>query len=198
MTEREQIKEDDLPSGRGDEASQASRMPAQATPHQAFEHTELPGSAAKRLFAQPRERAVERLGTLAEGLRATGHQLQRQDQAPAARFAERAAARVAQLSDYLRAADLRSLRGDAARLARSDPLLFLGGAFVVGLLGARLLRSSRGSSGRPSFSTSAPTPSYISDEAAARLLREAEQAYRTVVSPRQGQPERRAQGPRPS
>lgn len=70
------------------------------------------------------------------------------------------------------------------RLARREPVVFLSGAFVVGLLGARFFRS--GGPPRPAHGAAAgPAPQaapLISDEAAARLLREAEQAQRALVS----------------
>lgn len=49
------------------------------------------------------------------------------------------------LSDYLKNANAGDLLRDAETLARRQPVLFLGGAFAVGLLAARFLKSSSSS-----------------------------------------------------
>jgi hypothetical protein len=47
------------------------------------------------------------------------------------------------LSDYLRDKSLTDVVGDVERFARREPVIFVGGAFLIGLLGSRFLKSSQ-------------------------------------------------------
>jgi hypothetical protein len=83
------------------------------------------------------------LGSTARALYQTSRQLREQEAAaPVAAYAERAAARVDRLADHLRARDLSELIGEVENFARRQPVLFVGGAFTLGLFAARFFKSS--------------------------------------------------------
>jgi len=110
------------------------------------------GQATPRLESQ-KERAAEGLGNTARALRQTSQQLREQEDGPVAQYAERAADRIERAADYLRGRDINELVGELESFARRQPVLFVGGAFALGLLTGRFLkssgqRSSRGSDGQ--------------------------------------------------
>jgi hypothetical protein len=90
-----------------------------------------------------KDQVVEGLGSTARALYQTSRQLREQEAAaPVAEYAERAAARVERLADHLRERDLSELIGEVEDFARRQPVLFVGGAFTLGLFAARFLKSS--------------------------------------------------------
>lgn len=60
----------------------------------------------------------------------------------AAKYSSTVADKVEQFSGYLDKKDLRELMRDTEEFAHRNPLLFLGGAFALGVLAARFLKSS--------------------------------------------------------
>jgi hypothetical protein len=114
---------------------------------QAKEKTgELVGQAtaqAKPQLESRKEQVAEGLGSTARALYQTSRQLREQEgAAPVAAYVERAAARVDRLADHLRERDLSQLIGEVEDFARRQPVLFVGGAFTLGLFAARFLKSS--------------------------------------------------------
>lgn len=59
----------------------------------------------------------------------------------ASNYVESAAAKLEGVADYFDSHDLRAMAGDVQDYARRNPVVFLGGAFVVGVLAARFLKS---------------------------------------------------------
>jgi len=98
--------------------------------------------SAERQLAGGKERAAEAMGHLAGALRHTGEQLGNQDMPMVIDYLGRAATQVDGMSNYLRRVTLPQVVNDLERFARREPVLFMGGAFVVGLLGGRFLKSS--------------------------------------------------------
>lgn len=79
------------------------------------------------------------LGNAAAALRQTTHVLEDNMVAP---YIEKAAEQIERASDFLHEGDLHQLKRSVERFAKREPLLFLGGAFAMGLPGARFLKSS--------------------------------------------------------
>lgn len=86
--------------------------------------------------------AADSLGAVADTLRQTGEQLRDQNIGPFVGLASAAADQVETLSAYLRDTNVNDLVRDVEDFARRQPILFLSGAFALGLLGARFLKSS--------------------------------------------------------
>jgi len=110
--------------------------------------------AARHVVDQAREQATSKLGaqkdtaaagltSVAQALRQTGQHLREQDQTGVTSYIDSAADQVEQLSSYLQGRDISQLVDDVERFARRRPVLFIGGAFALGILGARFLKSSR-------------------------------------------------------
>jgi len=97
--------------------------------------------AAAQLNTQ-KERATEGLGTMAQAVRQSTHQLREQHHDTVAGYIEQAADQLDRLSHGLKNKDVGELVSDAQRLARRRPALFVGSAFAVGLAGARFFKSS--------------------------------------------------------
>jgi hypothetical protein len=82
------------------------------------------------------------LATVAEAVNTLGDQLRQGNQALLAGYADRVAGQVDQMATYLRQSDPARVLHDLEDFARREPVLFLAGAFAMGLLGTRFLKSS--------------------------------------------------------
>lgn len=97
--------------------------------------------ASSRLSGQI-DRAAEGLGNLSQALLGVSGQLRQQDQALVAEYTTRTAEQVQRAARYLRGKDLDQLVDEAERFARRQPVVFVSGAFALGLVAARFLKSS--------------------------------------------------------
>ncbi len=97
--------------------------------------------ATSQLDSQ-KQRASQGLDGVAQALRQTGQHLREQDRTAVAQYTDKAAEQIEHFSGTLRERSAGELIGDAERFARREPMLFVGGAFLLGLLGARFLKSS--------------------------------------------------------
>ena len=99
-------------------------------------------------ISQQKKRSVGELGNVAKALRGTRDELGESFAAP---VVERAADEIERATKFLESASLNDIVDGAEDFARREPLLFLGGAFAVGMLAARFLKSSsRHNHGSPS------------------------------------------------
>ena len=89
--------------------------------------------------ATTQERSSLELTGIAEALRQKGEELHDSMLGP---MVGRAADQVDRASAYLKDASLTDVVRSTERFARREPLLFIGGAFTLGLLCARFLKSS--------------------------------------------------------
>ncbi len=85
------------------------------------------------------EKSAGDLGKVADAIRQTGESLQDTVAGP---YVEKAAAMIERVSGSVKNANLRDTMRATERFAQRDPVLFLGGAFLVGLLAGRFLKSS--------------------------------------------------------
>jgi hypothetical protein len=86
--------------------------------------------------------ASDSLGTVSDAVRDVSKHLREEHHETLAEFADRAADQVQRVSGYLEGKDLDKIVDDTERYARQQPMLFVGGAFALGLLAARFLKSS--------------------------------------------------------
>jgi hypothetical protein len=98
--------------------------------------------AASQLNEQ-KARATQSLGSVAQAVRQSTHQLREQQHDTVAQFVERAADQIERFSNHLRDRDLNELVGEAQRFARQQPAVFIGSSFAAGLLAARFIKASR-------------------------------------------------------
>jgi len=110
-----------------------------------------------------RHRVTESAGKSAQDIEDVAHALRqtRKDLGDniAAPYVDKAASQLERFSHFLRDASPAEVVRDVERFARREPLLFLGGAFALGLLGARFLKSSshhEGDSARDEGESRAP------------------------------------------
>ena len=89
--------------------------------------------------ARRQEQSAMELTSIANVLREKGEELDGSLFAP---IIGRAADQMDRASDYLKDASLKDVVRSTESLARREPLLFIGGAFTLGVLCARFLRSS--------------------------------------------------------
>lgn len=85
------------------------------------------------------ERSADDISSVAQALRQTREQLGDNFAAP---VVDKAAEQLDRLSRFLRTAEPRQVVWEVEAFARREPLVFLGGAFALGMLGARFLKSS--------------------------------------------------------
>jgi len=92
---------------------------------------------ASEQVSERREKSAGAIGKIAEALHHTS-----EEDTVAAPYIEKAADMLDRLSDSVRDTSLREAVRRTERFARREPLVFLGGAFLVGLLASRFLKSS--------------------------------------------------------
>jgi len=115
------------------------------------------GKAAGEALGQVKEKAATVIGeqksTLASGIhsvadsiRQVGENLGSSDDnqvaALAGKYGETLAGQVEKFSSYIDDKELKELVSDVEQFARRNPILFVGGAFALGVLAARFLKSS--------------------------------------------------------
>lgn len=83
--------------------------------------------------------AAGELVDVANALRQTSKQLGGNSVAP---YVEKAADQLERASNYVRTADPREIQRGVESFARREPLLFIGGAFALGMVAARFLKAS--------------------------------------------------------
>ena len=110
-------------------------------------------SATSQLGAQ-KDRATDGLGSVAQAVRQSTHQLREQQHDTIAQYVEQAADQLERFAGRLKQQNVGDLARQAQDLARRRPATFIGAAFVLGLLGARFLKSS-GENGQTHRATSA-------------------------------------------
>ena len=93
------------------------------------------------------ETAAGGIETAAQTIRRVSTDMQT-DQPQIAEFASTAADRAEDLARYLRETDVREMIGNVENFARRQPLLFLGGAFVLGVAASRFIKAAGGSQGQ--------------------------------------------------
>lgn len=97
---------------------------------------------AKSAISDQKGMLAERIGSVANALRMTAHQLTEQNKDSMARYTDWAAQSLDRVSSSLRDRDFDSLVGQATDFARRRPVAFLGGAVAAGFLISRFLKSS--------------------------------------------------------
>ncbi len=80
--------------------------------------------------------SAQGLSSIAQALRSTSEDLQ---DSFVGEYVEKAAEQMDRVSDYLRTANVKKVARSVEDFAKREPLLFLGGAFAVGLVGTRLI-----------------------------------------------------------
>jgi len=83
--------------------------------------------------------AAGELVDVANALRQTSKQLDGNSVAP---LIEKTAEQIERASSYVRSADIREMQRGVESFARREPLLFIGGAFALGMVAARFLKAS--------------------------------------------------------
>jgi len=121
---------------------------------------ESAGTVATEAIGQVKEKAGSVLGdqktnlasgihSVADSIRQVGENLggsgeNNQVAALAGKYGETLAGQVEKLSSYIDDKELKELMRDVEQFARRNPLLFVGGAFALGIMAARFLKSSGG------------------------------------------------------
>jgi hypothetical protein len=115
----------------------------------------------KSTLSTQKEKAVSTLGSFTDALMHTGDQLRQSGEGVFGGYAESIADRVDHVATYLRENDIDDLTAEVESFARKQPVLFIGGAFVIGIAIARFLKSSQ-SGGTSKSTSSASVPGYAS------------------------------------
>lgn len=88
-----------------------------------------------------KQRAAEGLTSAADAIRQVSDKM-RQDQPALANATAMAADRTQDIARYLQQTDVNDMIRGVEDFARRQPLLFLGGAFAIGLIGSRFLKAT--------------------------------------------------------
>jgi hypothetical protein len=103
--------------------------------------SEVTNSAQDLVRAEVEKRTgqgAEELSEIARALRQSGQALKGSRAAP---YVQKAADGIEHVADYVRQAKPRDVLETVTTFAKRDPVLFLSGAFAVGLLGSRFMKS---------------------------------------------------------
>jgi hypothetical protein len=103
--------------------------------------------------------AASGVETVAQSIRRVSTDMQT-DQPQIAEFAQTAADRAEDLARYLRETDAREMVSTVEQFARRQPLIFLGGAFVLGVAASRLIKAASGGGQGQNMSSGYGTGSY--------------------------------------
>lgn len=133
-----------------DPLADAGQQAGESAGHLAERATDLGMKQADR----GREQAAQGINQVAESIRRVGEEMQG-EQPAIADAAQTAADQAERLASYLEQTDAREILRTVEDAARRQPLLFLGGAFVLGLAASRLVKAgtrgtNQGSDGRGS------------------------------------------------
>ncbi|MGZ8481325.1 MAG: hypothetical protein ACXWWO_02585 [Candidatus Limnocylindria bacterium] len=90
-----------------------------------------------------REKAADGLSHVTDTIRRVS--IDMQDQPAIANVAETVADQAERIGEYLRTTDARQMLSAVENVARRQPILFLGGAFMLGLAASRLIKAAGGS-----------------------------------------------------
>jgi hypothetical protein len=90
-------------------------------------------------ISQQQKKSVGELGNVAKALRGTREELGENFAGP---IVDQAAEQIERATKFLESASLGEIVDGVEDFARREPLLFIGGAFAVGMLGARFLKST--------------------------------------------------------
>ena len=119
-----------------DAVARAGQQAGESIGHVAERATEL----GFRQADSRRQQLAQGLQNLAGGIRRASNEMQ--DEQPAvASVAQTAAEQTDRVAEFLRETDAREIVHNVEEMARRQPLLFLGGAFVLGLAASRLLKA---------------------------------------------------------
>ena len=99
---------------------------------------------AKSQITQQKDRVAQSVGGIALALRQTSQNMQDLDQGGVAQYVDTVAERFERASTFLQDKDLGEIVEEIEDFAVREPVLFLGGAFALGLVAARFLKSSSG------------------------------------------------------
>jgi glucan phosphorylase len=111
---------------------------------------------AQTVIDEGKGKLTSSLDAVASTLGKTTESLQSNELGQLAPYGEKLQYWTQGLSDYVKNANAGDLLRDAETLARRQPVLFLGGAFALGLLAARFLKSSSaGTMPRESYASGA-------------------------------------------
>jgi hypothetical protein len=100
------------------------------------------GEQAKSTVDSRMNEVASELGSVAEAVRQTTHEVAGDDNAVVARYGERLAGQIEGISSYLNDNGVEQVLDDLQNFARRQPAMFLGGAFMLGIVVGRFLRSS--------------------------------------------------------
>jgi hypothetical protein len=89
------------------------------------------------------DQAASGVETVADSIRRVSVDMQT-DQPQIAEFASTAADQAEALAGYLRENDVRQIVGNVENFARRQPLLFVGGAFLLGMAASRFIKAAGG------------------------------------------------------
>lgn len=127
----------------GADIKQQASQALDTAKHKAGEVVGQAKDQVKSQLTEQKTRAAEGLGSLTTALRQTGDVLQQNGlPAPVADYANSFAGQVDRFAGYLRDKDVDDLARDIEDYARKNPMVFVGGAFLLGLAVARFLKSS--------------------------------------------------------
>ena len=125
-----------------------------ASEHPLAETGKEAGQKAGHLFERTADIGIQQadrgLNQAAEGVESVAQTIRRvstdmeTQQPQVADFAMTAADRAEDLAQYLRETDVRQIIGNVENFARRQPLLFLGGAFVLGVAASRFIKAAGG------------------------------------------------------
>jgi hypothetical protein len=106
--------------------------------------TRVAREQARTQVEQGKTAIAQQLEAISEALDEGGRQFRENEQSGLAQYSSSSSEYIRRFAEKLEYTDLDQLIHEAENMARQRPMLFLGGAFAVGLLGARFFKSSSG------------------------------------------------------
>lgn len=127
------------PADGADPLSEAGQQAGQTAGHLAERAADIGFRQADR----GKEQAAEGIGQVADSIRRVSLDMEG-SQPQIAEVAQTAADQAERLASYLQQTDAREILHTVENVARRQPLLFLGGAFLLGMAATRLMKAAGG------------------------------------------------------
>jgi hypothetical protein len=134
------------PADGADPISEAGQQAGQSAGHLAERAADIGFRQADR----GKEQAAEGITQVADSIRRVSVDMEG-SQPQVAEVAQTAADQAERIATYLQETDAREILRTVEDVARRQPLLFLGGAFLLGMAATRLVKAAGGSSQQPAY-----------------------------------------------
>jgi len=141
------VSNEDSKTGSNDVSTASAQVLIDKAKDTAGQAYEMAAEKAAEKLDEQKAVVTSGLASVADSIKQVGESLRETDEQTGvteitAKYGDRLAGQIEQISNYFEKNDLRGIVRDVEGFARKNPVVFIGGAFALGILAARFLKSS--------------------------------------------------------